>query len=453
MSNVQFLKDKILNLAVKGKLVENIDFDVTKLIDLLGLSQNDVSFEPTYDFKGKCISVPLKKVASIRTGASFPKETVSLKKQNSFYRILRGGNILPFYWFTKSDDIFVPQEYVKDDMCLRKNDLITPAVTSLENVGKFARIGEDLKEVSVGGFVYCIRPLINNDIFSKYLLYYLSSPLFVKDIKNITKKSGSAFYNINKELLSNLVIALPSLEEQSLIVDKLDRLFEIANAIENSQTNISALESKLTNKVIDLALKGKITVQDNSENAKEYLKILNKKECENNFDLPKNWICLNLEDCGRFTSGYTPKPFQLTNDGKVPYFKVSDMNTKGNEKYLTLSGLFLIDESMRTFKPNTIVYPKNGGAVFTNKKRILSQRSVVDLNTGGFEVNDLFDVEYFFIFFQTIDFKYYSKGSALPTLDMDKIKKIAIPIPPVNEQKRIVAKIDEIMSVCKQLVK
>ena len=53
--------------------------------------------------------------------------------------------------------------------------------------------------------------------------------------------------------------------------------------------------------------------------------------------------------------------------------------------------------------------------------------------------------------FLTIDFKHYNKGTALPTLDMNKIKNILIPMPPLAEQHRIVAKLEELLPLCQQL--
>lgn len=60
------------------------------------------------------------------------------------------------------------------------------------------------------------------------------------------------------------------------------------------------------------------------------------------------------------------------------------MNSAGNEFWLHNTKLYLKDElNKKVYEKNLIVYPKNGGAIFTNKRRILKQDSVIDLNTGG----------------------------------------------------------------------
>lgn len=165
------------------------------------------------------------------------------------------------------------------------------------------------------------------------------------------------------------------------------------------------------------------------------------------FSKPDNWEYIRLEDVGYFKSGKTPSNNQLASDGVIPYFKVSDMNTVGNEKYLAITKSYLNDNYTGSIFPkNTIVYPKNGGAVLTNKKRILYTDSLVDLNTGGFCLYGLIDVDFFYLLFSTIDFRQHVKGTALPTIDMTSVREIILALPPLAEQKRIVEKVDELMA-------
>jgi len=165
--------------------------------------------------------------------------------------------------------------------------------------------------------------------------------------------------------------------------------------------------------------------------------------------IPDTWIWKRLGECGTFISGYTPKQLELSDSGLIPYFKVSDMNRESNQKYMKTSLLFMADGSNNTkkvFSKGTIVYPKNGGALFTNKKRILVSDSVVDLNTGGFLPNSELDTEYMYLYFLNIDFRKCHKGSALPTIDQEKLRNYLVPVPPLEEQKRIVARIEELFS-------
>ena len=154
-------------------------------------------------------------------------------------------------------------------------------------------------------------------------------------------------------------------------------------------------------------------------------------------------VLVMLEEVGKFISGRTPKSDELASIGDIPYFKVGDMNTEGNEKVLRITSLFLKEKAGKTFPAGAIVYPKNGGAVFTNKRRILATESVIDLNTGGFVCGERLNQAYTYMFFCGLDFRKISKGTALPTIDQKKLHQTKIPVPSLEEQSRIVTRLGE----------
>ena len=125
----------------------------------------------------------------------------------------------------KADDIFLAKENVKEAILLRQDDIITPAVTSLENIGKMARVKEDMADTTVGGFVFILRPHYKNSQLSKFLLFLMRSPSIIEYIKSITNKSGQAFYNIGKERFAMTLIPIPPIAEQQRIADKIEELF------------------------------------------------------------------------------------------------------------------------------------------------------------------------------------------------------------------------------------
>ena len=164
----------------------------------------------------------VKDLLEIQTGASFKKEQANANKKG--IRILRGGNILPNKYIFKDDDVFVSEEFVNANTILKKNCIITPAVTSLENIGKMAVIEKDYNNVSAGGFVFIISPYIQDFNHSLLLAYFLQSPFLIEAMRGITKKSGAAFYNLGKERLKELYLPLPPIAEQRRIVDKINEV-------------------------------------------------------------------------------------------------------------------------------------------------------------------------------------------------------------------------------------
>ena len=131
-----------------------------------------------FDIPGTWLWATIGDVLQVQTGASFKKEEAG----NEGVRILRGGNIVGGTYVFKEDDIFISKELVSEGILLRRNDLITPAVTSIENVGKIARIKEEHHMISAGGFVFILRPFLQDDVLSQYLCYLIKSPAIIEPI-------------------------------------------------------------------------------------------------------------------------------------------------------------------------------------------------------------------------------------------------------------------------------
>jgi len=210
----------------KSVLTDSVIYkgDDNKYYEQVGKNINEITDEIAFDLPDGWIWCRLKDICSIFTGATFKKEEATTTKQD--IRILRGGNISPFELKIKDDDIFLTEDKVKKDILLKENDILTPAVTSLENIGKMARVDKNMPYTTVGGFVFIIRLHLIDQWLSKYILCLLSSPFMIEFMKSITNKSGQAFYNIGKERLSAALLPIPSLMEQQRIVAQIEKLFE-----------------------------------------------------------------------------------------------------------------------------------------------------------------------------------------------------------------------------------
>lgn len=157
----------------------------------------------------------------------------------------------------------------------------------------------------------------------------------------------------------------------------------------------------------------------------------------------KGWEYKKLGEVCTIKAGYTPKKNELSDNGAYPYYKVADMNTLGNDVYLDITSSYKIDAN-KLFPKGAIVFPKNGAAVSTNKKRILKYDSIVDLNTGVAIFPKSINEKFAYYWFIDTDFKKYVRGGALPTLDIKSLKDKPFPSIDKSTQLAIVTELDKI---------
>ncbi|HEO3090913.1 TPA: restriction endonuclease subunit S [Streptococcus agalactiae] len=246
------LKKSILQYAMQGKLVaqspddepvevllEKIKAEKQKLYEEGKLKKKDL--EELVVTKGDDNSpygkipknwsfLTIKDIFSITTGLSYKKTDLAITKNG--VRIIRGGNINPLSFKILDNDYYIDPKFITSEtVYLKRNQLLTPVSTSLEHIGKFARIDKDYPNTAAGGFVFQLTPFVSSDVLSKYLLFSLSSPIFYEQLKSITKLSGQALYNIPKTKLNELLVPLAPETEQKRISQRVEQLFEKVNQL------------------------------------------------------------------------------------------------------------------------------------------------------------------------------------------------------------------------------
>lgn len=306
-----------------------------------------------------------------------------------------------------------------------------------------------------------------------YLYYVLSSPSLKRQF--VHQADGAVVKNLNTVKVQKIVIPLPPLPEQQRIVARVEALMKEIDELEQTEKELEAIKAAFPTdmkaSLLQAAMEGKLTTQKAEDgDAKDLLlsireekeKLVKEKKKKKEkplapitdeeipFDIPENWVWCRITDIGQFANGKTPKTKEFVSEYSYPYFKVADMNTPGNEKIMHIANIG-VPNSYKHFPRGAFVFPKNGGAIFTNKKRILGQDSLVDLNTGVYIPASCIDSAYAFMLFDTLDFKHLYKGTALPTIDMNKVNKIIFPLPPLPEQRRIVEKLDQLLPLCDSL--
>ncbi len=347
-------------------------------------------------------------------------------------------------------------------------------------------------------------------ISPEYLLAHFKNPKYITS--GTFKMTGSAgqkrvptdFFILNP-------VPLPPIAEQRRIVAKIDQLMARCDELEKlrgdrNQKRITihtaALDRLLTAKesndfstawhfitqhfgelysvkenvaelrkaILQLAVMGKLVPQDpKDEPASELLKAIEAEKRETNTQfrlmpeikpedvphiLPKEWEWVRLGNIFDLKSGYSfPKEDELES-GKYMYLKVGEMNSKGNEIIITSTSIFL-DESKRVVNAlipaNSIIFPKRGGAIATNKKRLVIEPICVDTNIMAIICPNNIELHFVYHWVLSLDLATLNTGTSVPQINNKDIYPLLFPLPPLAEQRRIVAKIDQLMALCDRL--
>lgn len=164
--------------------------------------------------------------------------------------------------------------------------------------------------------------------------------------------------------------------------------------------------------------------------------------------LPEGWVWASVEQLADLMSGHTPKDAGqfAQDDGCVHWFKVGDMNAPGNEDLLIKASVRFTHAvasklGLKVAPAGTIVFPKRGGAIATNKKRKLGVSAAYDLNMMGL-VAAPSAAEWLWSWFKGINLAKLSDGSNIPQINNPDIAPLLVPIPPVAELTELIDRLE-----------
>ena len=245
----------------------------------------------------------------------------------------------------------------------------------------------------------------------------------------------------------------------------------------NNKIELTGIK-KLRELILELAVRGKLVAQNpDDEPASKLLerieaekaqlikdgKLKKQKplapisEDEKPFELPAGWEWVRLGQVGSWAIGNGfPVAIQGESEGEVLLCKVSDMNLASNALFIetTVNKVSLNLAQEKKFniqKAGTVIFPKIGGAIATNKRRIIKHPTAIDNNCLGITPSDLITTEFLFVYLTALDMTKYQAGTSVPALSQGVLGQISFALPPLAEQQRIVAKVDELMALCDQL--
>ena len=296
---------------------------------------------------------------------------------------------------------------------------------------------------------YLIRVQTFSEILPEYVKYFFESGFYWEQIQKSSVGIGQP--NVNGTILSQLEIPIPPFDEQKRIVNELEAWLSIIDAIDNGKIELQIAIKLAKSKILDLAIHGKLVPQEpNDEPASELLKRINPKAeitCDNPQygKLPKGWCETLLGNIGNWQSRATPS--RLRKDyynGDIHWLKTGDLND-GVIKSIpeTITRKALEETSVKLNPIGSVLIAMYGATI--GKIGILALPATTNQACCAC-VDYICDKMFLFYFLLANRERFIAMGGggAQPNISKEKITNTHIPLPPLSEQHRIVAKIEEL---------
>jgi type I restriction enzyme, S subunit len=495
--NGQDLKNSILQLAIQGKLVEQREEEgsAKELIEQIkaekelliknGKIKKDKNLpeitedEILFDIPEYWAWTRLSDIADMYTGNSIPKSI----KENKYSKVSQGYD----YIGTKDvgfDNVIEYDNGVKIPFAEDKfrNSYKHSILMCIEGGSAGRKIGILDKTVCFGNKLCSFNTII---LEPKYLYYYLQSPLFFQAFKD---EMTGIIGGVSITNLKKIVMPVPPLEEQKRIVAKIEELIPYVKTYDKAFSEAEELNKKfpenMQKSVLQYAIQGKLVKQQEEEGTAEELyqqiqeekknlikggKIRNTQvfseilEEEIPFDIPENWKWIRLIDIllAKPTNGYSPKgvsyetkiknlTLTATTSGTFnkSAYKYVDIEIDGNSPYWLKNNDLLIQRSnSREYVGTSCIYTgEDTEFIYPDLIMRMRVHPIIILEYIDYVLKAPFSRKYF---------KENASGTSesMPKINQNTVSNALIPLPPLEEQKRIVEKIEELLPYTKQLVK
>ena len=345
------------------------------------------------------------------------------------------------------------------------NDVVLAKISPCFQNLKSAIMNNLINGIGAGTTELHVLRRYSHTLDPKYLLCFVQNQSLIKDgIKTFKGVVGQQ--RIGKDFIKEYLCPLPPLAEQKRIADKVSTLFAQLDAIDKAYEEYRELQQTMKAKLLDLAVQGKLTDQRAEDgNARDLLKeiqaekeklIKEKKikkekplpeitEEEKTFDIPENWMWVRLgEMILNHIGGGTPdKSNEAYWNGDIPWMSVKDVHQDSMYADRTIDSITpagLENSSSNLIEANRLIVVMRmavGRAVINKLPVAINQ----DLRALFFRDN--VTQEYILRIFKILKFE--TSGMTVKGIKLWVLLNTPIPLPPLAEQKRIVAKLDELL--------
>ena len=486
MIDTKALRQKILDLAFQGKLTEQLPEDGTGEELFQQIQEEKRRLEDEGKIKK---NKPLPQIDETEIPFEIPESWKWTRIKDVCIKIVDGDHNPPPGINEKTEYIMLSAQNIIDDQIgnLEKVRYLSKDVFILENTRTNLEEGDILLTivgtigrscVYTGDNHYCFQrsvAVITTRLFPKYLKYVFDSSYIQQYMsKNATGDAQLGFY-LNK--LEKLVIPIPSYSEQIRIVNTIESFISYLHKIDELKKKYEDNLSSLKSKLIDAAIQGKLTEQLPEDGTAEELyqqiqqekrklvaegKIKKQKllssvsDGEKLFDIPENWIWVRWGNVINIVSARRVHQSDWKKEG-IPFYRAREI-AKLAEFGFVNNELFISEELFNEFSKTGVPQP---GDLMVTGVGTLGRTYVVgkgdrfyykDASVLCFENYGKIDPYYLAFVMRSDMMKQQigsnSSGTTVDTLTMVRMVMYLLPLPPLAEQKRIVARLEELLPLC-----
>lgn len=439
--NFDILRQKILEKAIRGELVPQLESEPA--VEQIGKAPEDMPFAIPKKWKWIKFSQVLTLENGDR-GENYPAKS-KLTRTNTGHPFVSAAN-LENSKISEKNLLFMTQEqcFRLRSGHIKKGDCLFCIRGSL---GKFGFAISD--GGAIASSLVILRP--KNEIFQDYLIAWIKSDQFKKLIS--TYSNGSAQPNLGAKVLSSFPIPLPPIPEQHRITTKINQLFKKIDCAEQAYNELSGpLSERFRQLCLEKAVQGQLVPQLESEPAVEQI---GKTPEDVPFAIPEKWKWLRLDHVS-FLLGGNAFPSQSYTDKGIRVVRISDFNESGwvDKKIVRIP--FSASLGKFEIRNNDLLMAMTGGTVGKSflvrklpEKMYLNQRVLLIRCNGAVLLPEYCSAALCAPIIKSIIIK--SANSTNDNISMKMMNNLHIPIPPLDEQHRIVAKLNALLGSVAQI--